>query len=243
MRYLILFAALLPVFLLLYFINKKDGVSPEPKGEIVRALFYGVISLFLSLIISTPLLLLGVFAEQPTTILGALSTAFFGAAIPEEVAKFVMLWLFLRNNKHFDERFDCIFYAVCVSMGFAAVENVAYLFINYNSWLSVGVVRALYAVPGHFCYGVLMGYYYSLSRFPKPGFESNRAPALLLPILAHGIYNALLFMMRLNEMLAIILFIFFLLFCNNIWKFASRKIEELLKVDSEQNLDVNEEES
>lgn len=243
MRYLILFAALLPVFLLLYFINKKDSASPEPKGEIVRALFYGVISLFLSLIISTPLLLLGVFVEQPTTMLGALSTAFFGAAIPEEVAKFVMLWLFLRNNKYFDERFDCIFYAVCVSMGFAAVENVAYLFINYNSWLSVGIVRALYAVPGHFCFGVLMGYYYSLSRFPKPGFESNRAPALLLPILAHGIYDALLFMMRVNEMLAIILFIFFLLFCNNIWKFASQKMEELLKVDSEQNLDVNEEES
>ena len=68
MRYLILFAALLPVFLLLYFINKKDSASPEPKGEIVRALFYGVISLFLSLIISTPLLLFGVFTEQPTTI-------------------------------------------------------------------------------------------------------------------------------------------------------------------------------
>lgn len=243
MKYIILFAALLPVILLLYFINKKDSASPEPKGEIVRAVLYGVISIFLSLTISAPLLLLGVYAEQPTTILGALSTAFFGAAIPEEVAKFIMLWLFLRNNKHFDERFDCIFYAVCVSMGFAAVENVAYLFINYNSWLSVGVVRALYAVPGHFCYGVLMGYYYSLSRFPKPGFESNRAPALLLPILAHGIYDALLFMMRVNEMLAIILFIFFLLFCNNIWKFASRKMEELLKVDSEQNLDVNEKES
>lgn len=124
-------------------------------------------------------------------------------------------------------------------MGFAAVENVAYLFINYNSWLSVGIVRALYAVPGHFCYGVLMGYYYSLSRFPKSGFESNRAPALLLPILAHGIYNALLFMMRLNEMLAIILFIFFLLFCNNIWKFASRKMEELLKRDAEENIKID----
>lgn len=239
MRYLILFAALLPVFLLLYYINKKDSASPEPKGEIVRALFYGVISLFLSLIISTPLLLFCVFTEQPTTILGALSTAFFGAAIPEEVAKFVMLWLFLRNNKYFDERFDCIFYAVCVSMGFAAVENVAYLFINYNSWLSVGIVRALYAVPGHFCYGVLMGYYYSLSRFPQAGFESKRALALLLPILAHGIYNSLLFMMRVNEMLAIILFIFFLLFCNNIWKFASRKIEELLKRDAEDNIKID----
>ncbi|MBQ8542149.1 MAG: PrsW family intramembrane metalloprotease, partial [Bacteroidaceae bacterium] len=113
-------------------------------------------------------------------------------------------------------------------------RDIAYLFINYNSWLSVGIARAVYAVPGHFCFGVLMGYYYSLSRFPHTYVESNRAMALFLPILAHGIYDALLFMMRVNEMLAIILFIFFLLFCNNIWKFSSQKIEELLKRDAEE---------
>lgn len=243
MKYIILFAALLPVFLLLYFINKKDSASPEPKGEIVRAVFYGVISIFLSLIISAPLLLLGIYVEQPTTILGAVSTSFFGAAIPEEVAKFIMLWLFLRNNKYFDERFDCIFYAVCVSMGFAALENVVYLFTNYDSWFTVGIVRALYAVPGHFCFGVLMGYYYSLSRFPQAGIGSSRAMALLLPILAHGIYDALLFMMRVNDMLAIILFILFIAFCRNIWNFASQKIEELSKSSADEIIEVNEKES
>lgn len=243
MKYIILFAALLPVIFLLYFINKKDSASPEPKGEIVRAVFYGVISIFLSLIISVPLLLLGVYVEQPTTILGAVGTAFLGAAIPEEVAKFVMLWLFLRNNKYFDERFDCIFYAVCVSMGFAALENVVYLFTNYNSWVSVGIMRALYSVPGHFCFGVLMGYYYSLSRFPQAGIGTSRAMALFLPILAHGIYDALLFMMQVNDMLAIILFILFMAFCRNIWNFAFQKIDELLKSDAEQRIDVNEEEA
>lgn len=234
MKYLVLFTALLPVIFLLYSVNKKDSKQPEPKGELVRAVFYGVISVFLSLLISTPLSFLGLYSEQPTTILGAISTAFLGAAIPEEVAKYVMLWLFLRNNKYFDERFDCILYAVCVSMGFAALENIAFLFINYNSWLSVGIARAAYAVPGHFCFGVLMGYYYSLSRFPHTYVESNRAMALFLPILAHGIYDALLFMMRVDEILAIILYIIFLIFCNNIWKFSSQKIEELLKRDAEE---------
>ncbi|MBQ8542426.1 MAG: PrsW family intramembrane metalloprotease [Bacteroidaceae bacterium] len=130
MKYLVLFTALLPVIFLLYSVNKKDSKQPEPKGELVRAVFYGIISVFLSLLISTPLLFLGLYSEQPTTILGAISTAFLGAAIPEEVAKYVMLWLFLRNNKYFDERFDCILYAVCVSMGFAALENITYFWNN-----------------------------------------------------------------------------------------------------------------
>lgn len=38
-----------------------------------------------------------------------------------------MLWLLLRNNPYFDEHFDGIVYAVCIGMGFAAIENVLYL--------------------------------------------------------------------------------------------------------------------
>lgn len=107
-------------------------------------------------------MLTGFGQELSSTISGAFTDAFIMAAIPEELAKFVMLWLLLRNNPYFDEHFDGIVYAVCIGMGFAGFENVLYLFDNYESWISVGIARAMFAVPGHFLTAVIMGYYYSL---------------------------------------------------------------------------------
>lgn len=90
---------------------------------------------------------------KATSILVSVSTAFFGAAIPEEIAKFLMLWLLLRKNPYFDEKMVGIVYAVCVSLGFAALENIMYLFTNAEAYLSVGIARAIFAVLGHFCFG------------------------------------------------------------------------------------------
>ena len=72
----------------------------------------------------------------------------------------------VRKNKYFDERIDGIVYAVAISMGFAAFENVLYLVDNYEEWLSVGLSRAVLSVPGHYAFAVLMGYYYSKVYFP-----------------------------------------------------------------------------
>ena len=164
-NYIILLTALLPVVILLYYIYHKDKKSPEPTGQLVKAFLFGTLSAPLSLCMSTPLGLIGVYPAEATSILGSVSTAFFGAAIPEEIAKFLMLWLLLRKNPYFDEKMDGIVYAVCVSLGFAALENIMYLFTNAEAYLSVGIARAIFAVPGHFCFGILMGYYYSLAKF------------------------------------------------------------------------------
>lgn len=152
--------ALLPIVILLYYIYHKDKKSLEPTGQLVKAIFYGILSIPLSFCMSIPLGLIGVYPAEATSILGSISTAFFGAAIPEEIAKFFMLWLLLRKNPYFDEKMDGIVYAVCVSLGFAALENIMYLFTNAESYVSVGIARAIFAVPGHFCFGILMGYYF-----------------------------------------------------------------------------------
>lgn len=82
---------------------------------------------------SIPLGLIGVFHTEVTSILGSVSTAFFGAAIPEEIAKFFMLWLLLRKNPYFDEKMDGIVYAVCVSLGFEALENIFHTIHNQRN--------------------------------------------------------------------------------------------------------------
>ena len=149
------------------------------------------------------------------------------AAIPEELSKLFLLWLFLRKNPYFDERMDGIVYAVCVSLGFAGLENVLYVVMD-EDWASVAISRAIFAVPGHFCFGVLMGYFYSLAKFEPQHRMRYSALALLAPIVAHGIYDSLLFIMQvyIPTWLEIILLLGFLIFCFYLWKCASRSIKK-----------------
>lgn len=230
-NYIILLIALLPVVILVYYIYHKDKKSPEPTGQLVKAFLWGILSVPLSFCISIPLGLIGVYSVEPTSILGSISTAFLGAAIPEEIAKFIMLWLLLRKNRYFDEKMDGIVYAVCVSLGFAALENIMYLFSNEEAYLSVGIARAIFAVPGHFCFGILMGYYYSLAKFYPKTPTKNKALILVAPIIVHGLYDSILFIINVTPAISGFLLIVFLVFCHKMWKYGSKSIQEHLKRD------------
>lgn len=230
-NYIILLTALLPVVILVYYIYHKDKKSPEPTGQLLKAFFYGILSVPLSFCMSIPLGLIGVYPAEATSVLGSISSAFLGAAIPEEIAKFIMLWLLLRKNRYFDEKMDGIVYAVCVSLGFAALENIMYLFTNAESYISVGIARAIFAVPGHFCFGILMGYYYSLAKFYPKAPKKNKALILIAPIIVHGLYDSILFIINVTPAISSILLIVFLAFCHKMWKYGSKSIQEHLKRD------------
>ena len=152
--------AVLPAIILIYYTYQQDKLQREPVGNIVKAFFYGWGSVFASLLISMPLLRMGAFPQEITSFWGAVRTAFLGAAIPEETAKLFCLWLFLRKCRDFDERMDGIVYAVCVGMGFAAFENIEYLFAAGSDWITTGIGRSLTAIPGHFGFAVIMGTVY-----------------------------------------------------------------------------------
>lgn len=229
---IILLTALLPVGILAFYIYRKDKNSPEPTSQLLKAFFYGMLSIPVSLCISVPLGMFGFYPAHPETIWGSISTAFFAAAVPEEIAKFVMLWLFLRKNTYFDEKMDGIVYAVCISLGFAAVENILYLFSNAESFLAVGMSRAIFSIPGHFCFGVLMGYYYSLYRFYPKAQSRNKALVLIAPIVAHGVYDAILFMTDVTPAISGVLSLIFLIFCYQMWKYGSKSIKEHLARDN-----------
>ena len=228
----ILLTALLPVAILTFYIYHKDKNSPEPTGQLIKAFLFGVLSIPLSLCISMPLGAIGAYPAESTSIIGSIRTAFLGAAVPEETAKLFMLWLLLRKNRYFDEKMDGIVYAVCVSLGFAAVENIMYLFSNAETYLSVGITRAIFAVPGHFCFGILMGYYYSLAKFYPGSSKKNRALILLAPVIAHGIYDSILFVINVAPAISGFLMILFLVFCHKMWKYGSKSIKEHLQRDT-----------
>lgn len=225
----VLIAALAPVCLLLLYIYRKDKFQQEPVKELMKAFAAGGLSVFLSLLISIPTV--GVGVDEIYSIPDALKMAFLGAAIPEELAKFLMLWFVVRRNRYFDEHMDGIVYAVYVSLGFAAIENIMYLFENYDSWVSVGISRALFAIPGHFAFGVLMGYYFSLVRFsPVPSLK-NKILVLAAPMLVHGLYDSILLVIDVTPVASIILMILFLFLCHRMWKYGNKKIVEHLERD------------
>ena len=226
MSYLPFISALIPAIALLGYIYWRDRKSPEPLKQLLKATAWGVLAIPLTLVIVYPLQWIGIIPDEFTTISGAIYDAFMSAAIPEELSKLLLLWLFLRKNPYFDERMDGIVYAVCVSLGFAGLENILYVVMN-QEWASVALSRAIFAVPGHFCFGVVMGYFYSLAKFEPQHRTRYSALALIAPIVAHGIYDSLLFIMQvyIPSWLESILLLAFLVFCFYLWKWASRSIK------------------
>ena len=230
--FLVILAALAPVAWLLWTIYRKDSAQPEPTKWLVKAFLYGVGSVFLSFLISLPMsMVLGVNIDKDTydSLFEALEDAFLMAAVPEELAKFFLLWLLLRKNPFFDEHFDGIVYAVCVGLGFAALENIAYLFdgIDDWSWISICVIRALFSVPGHNFYAILMGYYYSLYHFGIDRSVKTQIMILAAPILAHGLFDAILMSVQVDPSLSGFLFILFIVFFTKLKKRANKRICKL----------------
>lgn len=228
----VLALAVLPALILVYYTYQQDKLQREPVKNIVKAFLYGWGSVFASLLISTPLLFMGAFPQEIHSFTDALRTAFFGAAIPEETAKLFCLWLFLRKCRDFDERMDGIVYAVCVGMGFAAFENIEYLFAAGSDWVTTGIGRSLTAIPGHFGFAVIMGYYYSLHHF-----DGYRAPGAavkmwLYPVLAHGIYDTIAMQSAVTPEMSGIISIVILLFCFWGLRLARRQMSRHLIADS-----------
>ena len=228
---IILAAALLPAVLLMGFMLWRDKQQPEPVSWLLRGFFLGALSAFGALCITTPLSALGLAPSGFSNMLEATWYSFFMAAIPEEVSKLFFLWLLLRRNPYFDEHLDGVVYAVCVGLGFAALENIMYLFSAGDEWMGVAVARGLLAVPGHFFFAVLMGYYYSMVHFGHH-VKRNRLLVIGAPVLAHGIYDAIAMTTQtIPEGLQVVFSIVLLLFCNELRKLCTRHIRELLSAD------------
>ena len=230
--FLVILAALAPVAWLLWTIYRKDSAQPEPTKWLVKAFVYGIGSVFLSLAISMPTsMVLGMNIDNQVygSFAEAVGDAFFLAAIPEEVAKLFMLWLLLRKNPFFDEHFDGIVYAVCVGLGFAGFENICYLIggIEDGSWLGISVSRALFSVPAHYFFAILMGYYYSIYHFGIDRSMKTRMMILAAPILAHGLFDALLMSLQVDPSISGLLLILFIVFFTKLKKRANDRLNQL----------------
>lgn len=222
-------AALLPAAILWLYIWKKDS-QPEPTSWLIKAVLLGVGICIPVVIVEIGIeFLLFSAGIAPTDLVGTTIRAFVVAAIPEETFKLLALWLILRKNPHFDEHFDGIVYAVCVGLGFAAIENVFYI-LGEEEWMSVAVSRALLAVPAHYAFAILMGYYYSVYHFVDHSIK-NAICILLVPVMAHGIYDAIALSGSANPYIGGVSFLVLIFFCIKMHKVAKSKMLALIRHD------------
>ena len=123
-------------------------------------------------------------------------------------------------------------YAVCVGLGFAAIENVFYVMGEEENWMGVAIARSLLAVPGHYAFAILMGYYYSVYHFVDHS-PKVAACVFLIPVAAHGVYDALAMSGEVNPTVGGISFFILIYFCVKMHKFAKAKIGAQIEKDRE----------
>ncbi|MBO7456406.1 MAG: PrsW family intramembrane metalloprotease [Paludibacteraceae bacterium] len=236
MYYLMIFAAVLPAVLLGLYIWRKDP-HPEPFKWVWRAFLAGVL-ICLPVAFLEQFIHVFLFGEgEPTTLFGSTTMAFFVAAGPEEGAKLLALWIFLKRCPQFDEDFDCIVYAVFISLGFATVENIGYVLMSGEDWMSTAIMRALLSVPGHYAFAIMMGFYYAMYRFVDPS-RKNAAKIFLVPFVAHGTYDAIALSGSVNPVAASVCMLVLIYFCIKLQRAASRKVHELIS-SNQQNSGQN----
>ena len=151
--------AVLPVLVLLIYIYVKDP-HKESFGSLLKIFFFGVISTIPAAILE---IIVDCFVDtKHLSYIGFFIYVFIGIALVEEFVKWFIVKKAIYNTNKFDEYYDSIVYCTFVSLGFAGLENIGY--VTQNGF-AVGILRALTSVPGHACYGVIMGYYLCYTKF------------------------------------------------------------------------------
>jgi len=110
----------------------------------------------------------------------------------EEGFKFAALYFLIWRSRNFNEPVDGIVYAVFISLGFAGVENVLYVFNPQLGGMSTALMRAVVSVPAHGLFGIIMGYHFAIARFEPQNKSLRIFLAFFAPWLAHGVYNTIL---------------------------------------------------
>lgn len=192
MSILILFSlALAPTMAIAIFIYLRDKYDREPLRWLLFAFMLGMISLVLPVFFENLIEPIGI--RESSDLWRTLVYAFLGVGFSEEIAKFAVLRVFVYKKKYYDEPMDGIVYSVMISMGFASLENVMYVF-NSSTPIQTALVRAFTAVPAHGVFAVILGYYLGKARFTYSFKRTSvLVKGLIAAILFHGSYDAFLF--------------------------------------------------
>lgn len=231
----LLFLAILPTLILGYIIYSNDKIEKEPTPLLVKLSLGGVGSVIVTLVITFCVLynIAPFFSISNTAALSPVSLAiyvFFGVALVEEFAKWIFLYGIAWKNKAFNHVYDAIVYSVFVSLGFATIENILYVFMSTDvaEAIVIAINRMLFSVPGHAFFGVMMGYNLGLAKLTFVNNKKNKTMkflilSILVPTTCHFIFDYIL-------MSSFIPMIFFYIFVIALFAYGISKVKRLSKI-------------
>lgn len=185
-RLLVLAASLIPTIILACFILYTDKKNKEPIKNIIICLLSGILTTALASYLE------GIAAKFITN--EVLLTYIW--ALIEELSKIAIFFMFIFDNKFYDEIYDSIVYMTLIALSFAGVENIMYAFSESTVSNSIGLalMRDFTTIPLHVICGVIIAYYLSLGNFSKVKNKKVKSFFLagVIASLVHGTFNLLM---------------------------------------------------
>lgn len=238
MELVLLVLSVAPVIFFAYQIYKRD-FDKEPRSILFKLFCSGIGSAFLTLFISSILTALIPFFgynSKDLSLIELFPYVFLGVALVEEFSKWIFVYTLEYNDSEYNHLYDGIVYAAFVSLGFACFENILYVMqsgmTSMDEGVRVALVRAILAIPGHLCDGIMMGYYLSMAKLASGNNNQqlknkNLILSLVVPVIAHGIYDYLLFACDAaeNDMFLLLFFGFVVFF----FIYSYNKVKQLSK--------------
>jgi RsiW-degrading membrane proteinase PrsW (M82 family) len=173
--------AISPTLFLLWFFYHQDRYKHVSRWLMIKVFLTGAFTVLLAIPIE---LIGGLFFPQ--NINWVYSALFFFVVVgpTEETMKYAAVKARAYYSPLFDEPMDGIIFGVSAALGFATVENMAYVLQN---GLGTGIVRDFISVPGHAFFGAVMGFYLGQAKYlrkPNLGFVGLALAAML-----HGTFD------------------------------------------------------
>ena len=191
-------ASIIPVLIILAVIYNMSEVKKQPLWLLAILFLGGILSWimvrYISRFLGNDIYKSQIEINEALGNKGFFLVSFGIIAIIEEMSKYIVITIMCFKNKYFKNPYDAIMYAVCISLGFAFVENIMYI-NNYG--MGVAISRAIFSIPAHASFGIIMGYYLGVSKLCRDKGEANasaltRYSAFFIPLIFHGFYDFLL---------------------------------------------------
>jgi RsiW-degrading membrane proteinase PrsW (M82 family) len=181
----VLIASFSPGLFWLWFFFRQDRLRPEPKRLIALTFALGCLATFPAAILEG-LFDLGGLLEGESDLIAVATGMLLVVGPVEELCKFSVVRLVAYRSLYFDEPMDGLVYGAAASLGFASLENLAYV-LNYGP--EVMYFRAPLSTVAHLVFGSIWGY--ALGRRHSSGGASGWLVigGLSLAATAHSLFN------------------------------------------------------
>jgi RsiW-degrading membrane proteinase PrsW (M82 family) len=179
---LIILLATIVGFIYLLIVRAYDIYEKEPIGKLLLVtVFGGVVSVIVSLFLYR-------FVHVEYNFLDAI----IKIGLIEELSKLLALMLLVQFiKKDFNEIVDGIIYITAVALGFSVIENILYAFSSETPFLLL-IQRSFYSTLGHISFSGYLGIAYYIHVRVHRNYAGILL-ALVLPSLAHGFYDGVIF--------------------------------------------------